>query len=160
MFFDIFIYPFTGKKTTYGNFETIVRRYETMLRIQKRYSFRFRRSPTNKKLIPGFDMSFSSFPGGVQSGDDFYLMSSGLATLETTNENYNKSLWSNVKPVGQVNGFGTFFLVGPDEKKLARVFGGIFSLLVVDGKRSYRFTKTLALLRFKRYHSRHMGLEA
>lgn len=78
-------------------------RYETMLRIQKRYSFRFRTSPTNKKLIPGFDMTFSSFPGGIQSGDDFYLMSSGLATLETTNENYNKSLWSNVKPVGQVN---------------------------------------------------------
>lgn len=47
-------------------------------------------------------MSFSSFPGGIQSGDDFYLISSGLTTMETTIENYNNSLWSNVKPVGQV----------------------------------------------------------
>lgn len=47
-------------------------------------------------------MSFSSFPGGIQSGDDFYLISSGLVTMETTNENYNESLWSDVKPVGQV----------------------------------------------------------
>jgi len=47
-------------------------------------------------------MSFSSFPGGIQSGDDFYLISSGLTTMETTNNNYNDSLWSNVKPVGQV----------------------------------------------------------
>jgi len=77
-------------------------RYETMLRIQKKYSLRFRKSVTSKKLIHGFDMSFSSFPGGIQSGDDFYLISSGLATLETTIENYNTSLWSNVKPVGQV----------------------------------------------------------
>lgn len=77
-------------------------RYETMLRIQKRYSLRFRKSQTSKQLIRGFDMTFSSFPGGLQSGDDFYLMSSGLATLETTIDNYNQSLWSNVKPVGQV----------------------------------------------------------
>lgn len=73
-----------------------------MLRIQKRYSLRYRKSKTSDKLIRGFDMSFSSFPGGIQSGDDFYLISSGLTTLETTIENYNNSLWSNVKPVGQV----------------------------------------------------------
>lgn len=76
--------------------------YETMLRIQKRYSLRFRKSKTSNKLIRGFDMSFSSFPGGIQSGDDFYLISSGLTTMETTIQNYNDSLWSNVKPVGQV----------------------------------------------------------
>ncbi|VVC38022.1 Hypothetical protein CINCED_3A023616 [Cinara cedri] len=76
--------------------------YESMLRIQKRYSLRYRKSHTSSKLIHGFDMSFSSYPGVIQSGDDFYLMSSGLATMETTIDNYNKSLWSNVKPVGQV----------------------------------------------------------
>lgn len=80
-------------------------RYETMLRIQKKYSLQFGQSQTSNKLIRGHDMSFTSFPGGIQSGDDFYLISSGLATLETTNEVYNKSLWSNVKPVGQVNKF-------------------------------------------------------
>jgi len=73
-----------------------------MLRIQKRYSLRLRRSKTSNKLIAGFDMSFSSYPGIIQSGDDFYLISSGLTTLETTIQNYNDSLWSNVKPVGQV----------------------------------------------------------
>lgn len=78
-------------------------RYETMLRIQKRYSLRFKKSKVSNKVIHGYDMSFSSFPGGLQSGDDFYLISSGLATMETTIENYNRSLWSNVKPIGQVN---------------------------------------------------------
>lgn len=86
-------------------------RYETMLRIQKRYDLQFRQSKTSKEHIHGQNMSFSSFPGGIQSGDDFYLMSSGLATLETTIENYNKSLWSNVKPVGQVRFFIVVVLV-------------------------------------------------
>ncbi|VVC38023.1 Phospholipase B-like [Cinara cedri] len=76
--------------------------YETMLRIQKRYSLRYKKSHTSKKLIRGFDMAFSSSPGTIHSGDDFYLISSGLATMETTIDNYNQSLWSNVKPVGQV----------------------------------------------------------
>lgn len=87
-------------------------RYETMLRIQKRYDLQFRQSRTSKEHIHGQNMSFSSFPGGLQSGDDFYLISSGLATLETTIENYNKSLWSNVKPVGQVRCFIVVVLVG------------------------------------------------
>lgn len=87
-------------------------RYETMLKIQKRYDLRFRQSRTSKEQIHGQNMSFSSFPGGIQSGDDFYLMSSGLATLETTIENYNKSLWSNVKPIGQVRFFIVVILVG------------------------------------------------
>lgn len=73
-----------------------------MLRIKKAYSLHFKESASSKKLIRGMVMSFTSFPGGIQSGDDFYLISSGMATLETTIENYNKSLWSNVKSTGQV----------------------------------------------------------
>ncbi|XP_050520145.1 putative phospholipase B-like 2 [Daktulosphaira vitifoliae] len=76
--------------------------YESMLRIQKRYNLRYRTSSISKNLIPGFDMSFSSFPGGIQSGDDYYLISSGLVTMETTIGNYNNSLWSNIRPIGQV----------------------------------------------------------
>lgn len=64
-------------------------------------------------------MSFSSFPGGIQSGDDFYMISSGLVTLETTIENYNTSLWSNVKPVGQVNDFTSAATPWLDSKLLS-----------------------------------------
>lgn len=96
-------------------------RYETMLRIQKRYSLRFKQSKTSNIRVRGFDMSFSSFPGGIQSGDDFYVISSGLVTLETTIENYNRSLWSNVKPVGQVNDFTSTTSPRLDFKRLCTI---------------------------------------
>jgi len=77
--------------------------YNTMLRINKRYDFRFRMSAAEGAApIPGRTVSFSSYPGSIFSGDDFYISSAGLAIMETTIGNSNASLWKDVKPVGQV----------------------------------------------------------
>jgi len=43
-------------------------------------------------------MSFSANPGSLYSADDFYVLDSRLVVMETTIDNYNRSLWSNVKP--------------------------------------------------------------
>ncbi|XP_051762699.1 putative phospholipase B-like 2 [Ctenopharyngodon idella] len=72
--------------------------YQSMLRILKRYSFAFHTSPTGKEIIPGRTQVFSSYPGSIFSGDDFYLLSSGLVTLETTIGNSNPDLWKFVQP--------------------------------------------------------------
>jgi len=52
--------------------------------------------------VPGKTLTFSSYPGTITSGDDFYLISSGLATIETTIGNDNISLWQNVQANKQV----------------------------------------------------------
>lgn len=72
--------------------------YQSMLRILKRYNFAYRRSPTEKSVIPGRIQAFSSYPGSIFSGDDFYILSSGLVTMETTIGNSNDDLWKFVKP--------------------------------------------------------------
>lgn len=78
--------------------------YETMLRMQKKYVLNYHMGPGRgrSELLPGRAMSFSSYPGVLTSGDDFYVMSSGLVTLETTIGNGNASLWQYVQPHGQV----------------------------------------------------------
>lgn len=43
-------------------------------------------------------MSFTSSPGLLYSGDDFYVTDAGLTVVETTIENYNSSLWALVAP--------------------------------------------------------------
>lgn len=76
--------------------------YQSMLRIIKKYNFPFRISPSGKELIPGATQAFSSYPGSIFSGDDFYILSSGLVTLETTIGNSNPALWNFVQPTGTV----------------------------------------------------------
>lgn len=76
--------------------------FASMLRVQKLYNLHFRKAYQDTKLIPGSAASFSSYPGIITSGDDFYILSSGLVTLETTIGNGNNSLWANIKPVNQV----------------------------------------------------------
>ena len=61
-----------------------------------------RQEEEREHLIPGQTMSFSSYPGLIYSGDDFYLISTGLAVTETTIGNSNKDLWKFVKPKGQI----------------------------------------------------------
>ena len=78
--------------------------YQSMLRILKKYtlSYHWNDKSNHGHLIPGHTMSFSSYPGLIYSGDDFYLVSTGLAVTETTIGNSNKDLWKNVKPKGQL----------------------------------------------------------
>ncbi|KAI5630156.1 putative phospholipase B-like 2 precursor, partial [Silurus asotus] len=76
--------------------------YQSMLRIMKKYVFSFRTSVKDQMLIPGNTQAFSSYPGSIFSGDDFYILSSGLVTLETTIGNSNSDLWKFVTPQGSV----------------------------------------------------------
>ncbi|KAM9743645.1 putative phospholipase B-like 2 [Menidia menidia] len=76
--------------------------YQAMLRIMKKYTFAFKMSPSGKDPLPGGTQAFSSYPGSIFSGDDFYILSSGLVTLETTIGNSNPALWKFVQPTGTV----------------------------------------------------------
>ncbi|KAL3858015.1 hypothetical protein ACJMK2_012631 [Sinanodonta woodiana] len=76
--------------------------FQTMLRVLKKYDFAFRSTSQTKDLVPGQTMTFSSYPGTIYSGDDYFLISSGLASLETTIGNSNNDLWKYVKPTGGV----------------------------------------------------------
>ncbi|XP_004379110.1 putative phospholipase B-like 2 isoform X1 [Trichechus manatus latirostris] len=77
--------------------------YQHMLRIVKKYSFHFHEGPQeNSLLAPGNNLVFSSYPGTIFSCDDFYVLSSGLVTLETTIGNNNPALWKYVQPEGSV----------------------------------------------------------
>jgi hypothetical protein len=78
--------------------------FQSMLRVQKKYIFPYKVLPHSNNTVPGHVITFSSYPGTIQSGDDFYVTSAGLATLETTTGNSNHSLWQYVKPEGQVGG--------------------------------------------------------
>jgi len=62
--------------------------YATMNRIYKNYFFDLKST-----FIAAKKISFSSYPGAIVSIDDFYIMSSGLTMLETTNGIYNNSLY-------------------------------------------------------------------
>lgn len=46
----------------------------------------------------GVRIVMTSHPGNIYSADDFYQISTGMTVVETSIENYNKSLWMNVKP--------------------------------------------------------------
>ncbi|GAB1290098.1 Putative phospholipase B-like 2 [Apodemus speciosus] len=77
--------------------------YQSMLRIIKKYRLQFREGPREDyPLIAGNNLVFSSYPGTIFSGDDFYILGSGLVTLETTIGNKNPALWKYVQPQGCV----------------------------------------------------------
>ncbi|XP_066871209.1 putative phospholipase B-like 2 isoform X2 [Kogia breviceps] len=77
--------------------------YQYMLRIMKKYWFQFREGPQEQSTrAPGNRVTFSSYPGTIFSCDDFYILGSGLVTLETTIGNRNSALWKYVQPEGCV----------------------------------------------------------
>lgn len=78
--------------------------YQSMLRVQKKYILPFRRTGSSKPkdVNPGHTVTFSSYPGMIFSGDDYYILSSGLVTLETTIGNSNPALWKNVTATGEL----------------------------------------------------------
>ncbi|XP_016052929.1 PREDICTED: phospholipase B-like 1 [Miniopterus natalensis] len=67
--------------------------YAAMLRIYKHWDFNIRDKDTSSSRL-----SFSSYPGFLESLDDFYILSSGLVLLQTTNSVYNKTLLKLVTP--------------------------------------------------------------
>ncbi|KAM6340732.1 putative phospholipase B-like 2 isoform 1-T1 [Alca torda] len=103
--------------------------YQSMLRIIKKYTLPFRTSAGGDSQIPGSIQVFSSYPGTIFSGDDFYILSSGLVSgggrglvlvtpsptplpspsppcpqvaLETTIGNNNPARWKYLDPRGSV----------------------------------------------------------
>ena len=78
--------------------------YQMMLRVYKRYDLPFHLTPSQQTAVPAANQSFSSYPGILMSGDDFYMLSSGLATMETTNGNMNSDLWKFVVPESVMEG--------------------------------------------------------
>uniref|UniRef100_A0A8D0S7M1 Phospholipase B-like n=1 Tax=Sus scrofa TaxID=9823 RepID=A0A8D0S7M1_PIG len=67
--------------------------YAAMLRIYKHWDFNIIDKDTSSSRL-----SFSSYPGFLESLDDFYLLGSGLVLLQTTNSVYNKTLMKQVVP--------------------------------------------------------------
>ncbi|XP_072043162.1 phospholipase B-like 1, partial [Amphiura filiformis] len=67
--------------------------YSAMIRIYKHYNFN-----VANKAVAAKQMSFSSYPGFLESLDDFYLLSSGLVMLQTTNNMFNNTLYKLVVP--------------------------------------------------------------
>jgi hypothetical protein len=69
--------------------------FQSTTRIFKHYNFIGLTQPE----IAGRQMSFSSYPAYLSSLDDFYaIWDSGIAVLETTNNVFNKSLYTAVVP--------------------------------------------------------------
>jgi len=67
--------------------------YQTMLRIFKHYHF-----PTLRTDTKATDVLFSSYPGALSSIDDFYVLNSNIFVTETTNSNFNMSLYNALTP--------------------------------------------------------------
>jgi len=65
--------------------------FNSMLRTYKMYDFPFTMDGTSSTTVPGRRSAFSSYPGVLNSGDDFYALSSGLIVQETTIGNSNPS---------------------------------------------------------------------
>eukprot|EP00850_Spirogloea_muscicola_P019183 SM000185S04042 [mRNA] locus=s185:103634:107281:+ [translate_table: standard] len=95
-------------KVTAGNTELFTSQVaftglEEMLRMYKMYDFAFTMYSGSDDSLPGKRMAFSSYPAHLFSGDDFYVISSGLQVQETTVYTYNFDLYKKyITPTGTV----------------------------------------------------------
>lgn len=64
-----------------------------MVRVYKRYEFYY-----NNPLAAAKQVAFSSYPGALNSFDDYYQMDTDLVMMETTNNVMNNALWKYVSP--------------------------------------------------------------
>lgn len=69
-----------------------------MVRIYKHYEFALASPHHALKRV-----SFSSYPGELSSDDDFYLMDTGLALLQTTNDILDTDLYRLLTPRSLLN---------------------------------------------------------
>ena len=67
--------------------------YVNMIRIFKEYSIHFETIPVKTNAV-----MFSSYPGTLGSIDDYYVTSSKLAVIETTNSIFENSLYDKIVP--------------------------------------------------------------
>merc|ERR1719277_1331062 len=67
--------------------------YSNTNRIFKHYFLNYSNPATTARRI-----TFSSYPGFLESLDDFYLLDSGLGWIQTTNTVLDHSVYSEVKP--------------------------------------------------------------
>jgi len=65
--------------------------YTAMLRTFKHYELHY-----SEKYTKAHSVSFSSYPGNLCSGDDFYITSQEMVVMETTNNVMNNTLYYNV----------------------------------------------------------------
>ncbi|KAA3680454.1 uncharacterized protein DEA37_0010205, partial [Paragonimus westermani] len=56
--------------------------YSMMLRVLKHYNFPWKVNGKDKKKIPGYAITFSSYPSVISSVDDFYITSAKLVSHE------------------------------------------------------------------------------
>jgi hypothetical protein len=100
--------------------------YEFMLRVMKKYKFAFKSIEDKNQLIPGHSVAFSSYPGVINSPDDYYILSSGLVVQETSIENFNKSLWESIRSNAIVLEFGRIIIanrLAKSGKEWTDIFG-------------------------------------
>jgi len=64
--------------------------FAVMLRVYKFYTLPFSRASTKSTTV-----AFSSYPANLQSQDDYYVTGQNLVVMETTNEIFNHSLYTN-----------------------------------------------------------------
>ncbi|XP_020631773.1 putative phospholipase B-like 2 [Orbicella faveolata] len=76
--------------------------YAELLRVFKLYDIGVTVRGSADEIIPGRKQSFSSYPGTMASLDDFYMLSSGMVSQETTIGNSNPDLWKYVVERGIV----------------------------------------------------------
>ena len=65
--------------------------YYSAIRIIKEYNFNF-----NNRWVRSKNIIFTSYPATLSSLDDFYITSHGLVSIETTNNLFNDTLYSQI----------------------------------------------------------------